>query len=65
MAECKKQANTDNCTCTYTSCERRGVCCDCIAYHLKSKQLPGCCFPAEAEKTYDRSFEAFAKAWGL
>ncbi len=63
--ECKKEQNLDNCTCTYESCGRRGVCCDCIAYHLKSKQLPGCCFPAEAEKTYDRSFEAFAKAWGL
>jgi len=23
--------------------------------------LPGCCFPAEAERTYDRSFEHFAK----
>jgi len=32
---------------------------------LASKQLPGCCFPPEVEKTYDRSFEAFAKAWGL
>jgi len=25
----------------------------------------GCCFPPEAEKTYDRSFAAFAKAWDL
>jgi hypothetical protein len=29
------------------------------------KQLPGCCFPDDAEKTYDRSFRAFAKAWNL
>jgi hypothetical protein len=29
------------------------------------KQLPGCCFPDEVEKTYDRSFRAFTKAWGL
>jgi hypothetical protein len=29
------------------------------------KQLPGCCFPEEVEKTYDRSFRAFAKAWKL
>jgi len=27
------------------------------------KQLPGCCFPDDIEKTYDRSFRAFAKAW--
>ena len=63
--ECKKERNLEICGCTYTSCERRGVCCDCIASHLKSRQLPGCCFPAAAEKTYDRSFAAFAKAWEL
>lgn len=63
--ECKKAANSENCTCTYMSCGHRGVCCECIANHLANKQLPGCCFPAEAEKTYDRSFKAFAKAWGL
>lgn len=41
------------------------MCCDCISYHLASRQLPGCCFPPDAEKTYDRSFEMFAKAWNL
>ncbi len=63
--ECKKESNLEDCGCTYTSCDRRGVCCDCIKYHLASRQLPGCCFPPEAEKGYDRSFEMFAKAWGL
>lgn len=59
--ECKKDKNSANCTCTYMSCGRRGVCCDCLQYHLKSRQLPGCCFPPDAEKTYDRSFEHFAR----
>jgi hypothetical protein len=63
--ECRKQANAEDCGCTYASCERRGVCCECIQYHLKHRQLPGCCFPPLAEKTYDRSFAAFAKAWKL
>lgn len=63
--ECQKERNSANCTCTALSCGRRGVCCDCIANHLAKRQLPGCCFPADAERTYDRSFEAFAKAWGL
>lgn len=63
--ECKKEKNLDFCKCTYTSCGKRGVCCECIQYHLASKQLPGCCFPPAAEKTYDRSFKAFAKAWNL
>ena len=63
--ECKKVRNADACACTYTSCDRRGVCCDCIQYHLSKRQLPGCCFPPAAEKTYDRSFKNFAKAWNL
>ena len=63
--ECKKEQNLDRCGCTYMSCDKRGVCCDCIASHLANRQLPGCCFPPEAEKGYDRSFENFAKSWQL
>jgi len=58
---CKKEANARRCTCTYASCSNKGTCCDCLAYHLASRQLPGCCFSAEAERTYDRSFEHFAR----
>lgn len=63
--ECKQKANAQNCTCTYEPCDRRGICCDCLRYHLAHRQLPGCCFPPEAERTYDRSFRAFARAWNL
>jgi hypothetical protein len=59
--ECKKTQNMKNCNCSYEPCSRKGVCCDCIAYHLRSRQLPACCFPADAEATYDRSFQHFAK----
>jgi hypothetical protein len=58
--ECKKSENLDKCNCTYP-CSKKGVCCDCIAYHLRLRELPGCCFPDDAEKTYDRSFEFFAR----
>ena len=63
--ECKKDKNQKFCTCTYDPCSRKGVCCDCLRYHLQSRELPGCCFPGAVEKTYDCSFEAFAKAWNL
>ena len=63
--ECKKEQNTEACGCTNDDCSRKGMCCECIEYHLSSKQLPGCCFPPDVETTYDRSFNAFAKAWGL
>ncbi len=59
--ECKKVSNVNRCSCSYDPCQRKGVCCDCVTYHLRSRQLPGCCFPDSAERTYDRSFEHFAK----
>jgi len=57
--ECKKESNMGKCNCTYPGCSRKGVCCECLHYHLSMKQLPACCFPVDAEKTYDRSFEKF------
>jgi len=59
--ECKKEANGEKCNCTYSGCPRHGVCCDCLSYHLAKRQLPACCFPADAERTYDRSFAHFAR----
>lgn len=59
--ECKKEQNLKNCNCSYSPCSRKGVCCDCIRYHLSMRQLPGCAFPDSAEATYDRSFEHFAR----
>lgn len=60
--ECKKEENIAKyCTCTYSHCSRKGICCECIRYHLKSRQLPACCFDKESERTYDRSFEFFAE----
>ncbi|MFP5214204.1 MAG: DUF6485 family protein [Acidobacteriota bacterium] len=59
--ECKKDKNLSGCTCTYSSCAKQGMCCECLQYHLKQRQLPGCCFPPDAERTYDRSFEHFAR----
>jgi hypothetical protein len=47
------------CTCTYEPCERKGKCCECIQYHRRADQLPGCLFPPEAERTYDRSITKF------
>lgn len=57
--ECKKEENLKNCPCTYSSCSRKGICCECIKYHREKGELPGCYFSKEAEKTYDRSIEKF------
>jgi hypothetical protein len=59
--ECKQTQNRERCNCTYEPCPRKGICCDCLSYHLNSRELPACFFPAAAERTYDRSFEHFAR----
>jgi len=59
--DCKKEQNKKNCNCTYEPCSKKNACCDCLRFHLSSRELPACCFPAEAERTYDRSFEHFAR----
>jgi hypothetical protein len=59
--DCKKEANLAVCTCTYEPCSRKGTCCDCVAYHLRARELPGCVFDERGERTYDRSFEHLAR----
>ena len=57
--ECSIDNNIAICNCTYEPCSRKGKCCECIAYHLKFKELPACVFPEDIERTYDRSFTRF------
>ena len=61
--ECKQEKNKASCTCTYEPCSRKGSCCECIAYHRKHDELPGCVFPAEVERTYDRSMARFVACY--
>ncbi|PLX40686.1 MAG: hypothetical protein C0608_08005 [Deltaproteobacteria bacterium] len=57
--ECRKQGENSNCACTYTSCARHGICCECIEYHRSKGQMVACYFTPEAEGTYDRSIKHF------
>jgi hypothetical protein len=59
--ECGAVANQKNCTCTYASCSRRGRCCECVMYHRRSGEVPGCFFTKKGEATYDRSIAAFCR----
>jgi len=59
--ECHQNANSAGCNCTYVPCPRKGQCCECIKFHLQSRELPACCFPSKAESTFDRSFEHFSR----
>jgi hypothetical protein len=59
MRECKVEENKAKCNCTYELCSRKGICCECITYHRRSGELPACYFPADVERTYDRSIEKF------
>ena len=61
MTACpNKQKNLEHCTCTYL-CDKRGLCCECVAYHRSKGQIPGCFFSKNGEATYDRSVAALVR----
>ncbi|MFW5946237.1 MAG: DUF6485 family protein [Candidatus Natronoplasma sp.] len=61
--ECNKEKNLEKCNCSYPGCPRKGMCCECIEYHLDKNQLPACAFPDNVEETYNRSFEKFIEVY--
>lgn len=63
MKPCAVETNASKCNCTYP-CERKGLCCECVAYHRDAGELPACYFSREAERTYDRSIENYIRARG-
>jgi len=58
--ECHLDANREQCTCHNTSCQRWGLCCECVANHRAKGQLPGCYFPPELEP-HTRSIQDLAE----
>lgn len=61
--ECKIEINKQKCICTYEPCIHKGKCCECINYHWQMGELPGCLFPPEVERTYDRSIRRFVEIY--
>jgi hypothetical protein len=61
--ECRIDTNIERCSCTYEPCERKGKCCDCILHHKNLGELPGCLFPPEVERTYNRSIAKFVEVF--
>lgn len=59
--DCNIDQNLARCNCTYEPCSKKGICCDCIAYHKSLGELPACLFPDDVEKTYDRSIRRFVE----
>ncbi len=39
--ECRKAVNIESCTCA-SDCERKGICCLCVAHHRENGGLPAC-----------------------
>jgi len=62
MAECKVEENKMSCNCTYP-CDKKGMCCECLRYHLKRGEVPACFFPDSVERTYDRTIENFIRVY--
>ncbi len=61
--ECTKERNLKECTCTYEGCARKGMCCECVRYHRAKGAIPGCFFPKDAEKSFDRSIKKFIESF--
>lgn len=61
MIECTRDDNLRNCNCSYEPCARKGKCCECLHYHRRHGELPGCFFKDEFERSYDRSLENFIR----
>ena len=58
MSDCpNKEKNAKNCNCSYP-CSRKGLCCECVAYHRRLGEIPGCFFSDSGEKQWDRSLQA-------
>ena len=47
--ECQQMNNLKSCSCTSESCERKGICCECVAHHRAKGQLPSCLKNMEAK----------------
>ena len=63
MSECKSAKTKSLCNCSWEPCSRKGVCCECLAYHWGHQELPACLFPDSVEKTYDRSLRKFLEVY--
>lgn len=61
--ECHVKANSDKCNCTYEPCSRKGKCCECLFYHWGNRELPACFFPADVERSYNRSLRRFIEIY--
>ena len=51
----------EGCACTYPGCPRHGKCCNCIEHHNAYGVFPACAFSPEAERRFDRSYEALKR----
>ena len=56
-----RRTNLTRCNCTYEPCSRKGCVATAIAYHLRSRELPACVFPAGAERHVRPTFAHFAR----
>jgi len=61
MSDCGRKKNLEGCNCSYDPCPRKGLCCECLAYHRGQRELPACLFPDEVERTWDRSLARFLR----
>jgi hypothetical protein len=63
MKNCNSSVNRKKCNCSYEPCARKGICCECLNYHMRMNEMPACFFPNDIERTYDRSADMFVATY--
>lgn len=53
--ECTSTRSKAHCSCSFTSCEKHGNCCQCVVHHRNQGEVPGCFFTPAAERRGERS----------
>ncbi|KYK34204.1 MAG: hypothetical protein HXS48_05350 [Theionarchaea archaeon] len=56
-----RERNLEYCNCTWASCSKKGMCCECVRSHRLTGELPACFFTDDVERTYDRSINRFIR----
>jgi hypothetical protein len=65
MKQCNIDKNKKACTCTYEPCSRKGLCCECVLYHRRNGELPGCLFSTDKSGNYDLVILSYNATYSL
>lgn len=55
------ERNKEFCRCPHPECDKHVMCCDCLQYHLKRRELPVCIDTTNVDKILDKDLRAYVE----